>query len=100
MKVEFRGFDANGGTFYIGTGCFHRRESLSGKTYKEATKAVLDWESKSSDMGRGEAISVEALEETTKPLANCTYELENTQWGEEVSLILFFFFFDKNIFKL
>ncbi|KAF4363266.1 hypothetical protein G4B88_016077 [Cannabis sativa] len=36
MEVDLRGFDSNGGPCYIGTGCFHRRESLSRKKYNEA----------------------------------------------------------------
>ncbi|PON96759.1 Cellulose synthase [Trema orientale] len=86
MEVEYRGFDANGGTFYMGTGCFHRRESLSGKKYKEATK-VLDGKSKIDRVGKVEEISAEALEETSKSLANCTYELENPKWGKEMGLM-------------
>ncbi|PON57641.1 Cellulose synthase [Parasponia andersonii] len=84
MEVELRGLDAHGGPCYIGTGCFHRRESLSGKKYKDANKA-LDWKGK-NDKGKAEEISAEALEETSKFLASCTYE-ENTEWGKEMGLI-------------
>ncbi|PON90312.1 Cellulose synthase [Trema orientale] len=84
MEVELRGLDAHGGPCYIGTGCFHRRESLSGKKYKEATKA-LDWKGKNTK-GKAEEISAEALEEISKFLASCTYE-ENTEWGKEMGLM-------------
>ncbi|XP_030491014.2 cellulose synthase-like protein E1 isoform X1 [Cannabis sativa] len=82
MEVDLRGFDSNGGPCYIGTGCFHRRESLSGKKYNEADKILLDCKRKSEDEG----ISAEALEETSKVLANCSYE-ENTLWGKEMGLM-------------
>ena len=81
-KVEFRGFDTNGGPCYIGTGCFHRRESLSGKKYNEASKVILDWKRKNNY----EEISAEALEKESKVLASYAYE-ENTLWGKKVALI-------------
>lgn len=79
LKVELRGYDSYGGPCYIGTGCFHRRESLSGKKYDEASKVLLNWKRKNEDEG----ISAEDLEETSKALASCTYE-ESTLWGKEV----------------
>ncbi|GMN71610.1 hypothetical protein TIFTF001_054621 [Ficus carica] len=82
MEVELRGIDANGGACYIGTGCFHRRESLLGKKYREATK--VDW---SNNRHTKTEESIDVLEETSKPLASCDYE-ENTQWGKEVPLSL------------
>ena len=82
IKVELRGIDANGGPCYIGTGCFHRRESLLGKKYREATN--IDW---SNNQHTKTEESKDVLEETSKPLASCDYE-ENTQWGMEVPLSL------------
>lgn len=82
IKVELRGIDANGGACYIGTGCFHRRESLLGKKYREATK--VDW---SNNRHTKTEESRDVLEEISKPLASCDYE-ENTQWGKEVPLSL------------
>ncbi|XP_062088075.1 cellulose synthase-like protein E6 isoform X3 [Humulus lupulus] len=82
MEVELRGFDTNGGPCYIGTGCFHRRESLSGKKFNEASKVILDWKRKNKD----EESSAEALEKACKVLASCTYE-ENTLWGKEMGLM-------------
>ncbi|KAL5574867.1 hypothetical protein UlMin_016566, partial [Ulmus minor] len=78
VQVELAGLDSNGGPCYIGTGCFHRRESLTGKTFKEATKQ--DWKSKNVKTKTRE--SVDILEEACKALATCTYE-QNTQWGKE-----------------
>ncbi|KAL5574861.1 hypothetical protein UlMin_016560 [Ulmus minor] len=81
MQVELAGLDSNGGSCYIGTGCFHRRESLTGKTYKEATKQ----DGKSKNVKTKTRESVDILEEACKALATCTYE-QNTQWGKEMGL--------------
>ncbi|XP_050288230.1 cellulose synthase-like protein E6 [Quercus robur] len=80
MELELPGFDGNGGPCYIGTGCFHRRETLSGKKYKKNSKA--DWKRWSN---RSVEESTSVLEETSKILASCSYE-ENTQWGKEIGL--------------
>ncbi|KAK2652674.1 hypothetical protein Ddye_012530 [Dipteronia dyeriana] len=34
-EVELAGLDSNGGPCYIGTGCFHRRDTLCGKKYSQ-----------------------------------------------------------------
>ncbi|CAL5410300.1 unnamed protein product [Camellia sinensis] len=78
--VELAGFDANGGPLYIGTGCFHRREALSGMKYKKDYKT--DWMVKND---RKVEESTHVLEETCKVLASCSYE-ENTRWGKEMGL--------------
>ncbi|XP_030971444.1 cellulose synthase-like protein E1 isoform X2 [Quercus lobata] len=78
--LELPGFDGNGGPCYIGTGCFHRREILSGKKYKKNYKA--DWKRWSN---RSAEESTSVLEETSKVLASFSYE-ENTQWGKEIGL--------------
>ncbi|KAL5574869.1 hypothetical protein UlMin_016568, partial [Ulmus minor] len=83
MQVELPGIDGNGGPCYIGTGCFHRRVSLTGKTYSDAAKE--DWKNKNVKTKTQE--SVDVLEEACKALASCTYE-QNTSWGKEVSLSL------------
>ncbi|XP_030971443.1 cellulose synthase-like protein E6 isoform X1 [Quercus lobata] len=80
MELELPGFDGNGGPCYIGTGCFHRREILSGKKYKKNYKA--DWKRWSN---RSAEESTSVLEETSKVLASFSYE-ENTQWGKEIGL--------------
>jgi hypothetical protein len=41
MKVEFHGLDGYGGPLYIGTGCFHRRETLLGREFSKENKIVL-----------------------------------------------------------
>ncbi|KAL4628057.1 hypothetical protein ACB092_05G209800 [Castanea dentata] len=80
MEMEMPGFDGNGGPCYIGTGCFHRREALSGKKYNKNYKE--DWKRWSN---RSVEESTRVLEETSKVLASCNYE-ENTQWGKEIGL--------------
>ncbi|KAL4628063.1 hypothetical protein ACB092_05G209900 [Castanea dentata] len=80
MELEMPGFDGNGGPCYIGTGCFHRRETLFGKKYKKNYKT--DWKRWSN---RSVEESTSVLEETSKVLASCSYE-ENTQWGKETGL--------------
>ncbi|XVF06600.1 hypothetical protein REPUB_Repub06bG0063100 [Reevesia pubescens] len=79
-QVEFQGLDANGGPCYIGSGCFHRREALSGKKYDKDCK--IDW--KRLNDGKVEE-SACVLEETCKVLASCTFE-QNTLWGKEMGL--------------
>nr|POE82393.1 cellulose synthase-like protein e6 [Quercus suber] len=80
VKMEMPGFDGNGGPCYIGTGCFHRRETLSGKKYNKNYKE--DWKRWSN---RSVKESSRVLEDTSKVLASCSYE-ENTQWGKEIGL--------------
>uniref|UniRef100_A0A2P2JL30 Cellulose synthase-like protein n=1 Tax=Rhizophora mucronata TaxID=61149 RepID=A0A2P2JL30_RHIMU len=78
--VELPGMDGYGGTGYIGTGCFHRREILCGRSYSKDYK--VDW----VKMNRKKTDeSAEVLEEASKVLANCKYE-ENTKWGKEIGL--------------
>lgn len=78
FQVELHGLDGNGGPLYIGTGCFHRRDTLCGR--KSSKGSRFEW--KEMDKGRrGE--SVVELEERVKTLASSTFE-KNTQWGHEV----------------
>ncbi|KAK6133030.1 hypothetical protein DH2020_033240 [Rehmannia glutinosa] len=80
IQIELAGLDGFGGTLYIGTGCFHRRESLSGK-YCENRR--LEWNNvKDNTKGR----TVEELEVASKPLADCSYE-KGTLWGKEMGLV-------------
>lgn len=67
--------DGWGGMCYYGTGCFHRRETLSGQIYSKDYKE--DWA-----RGVGIAENADELEETSKSLVTCTYE-HNTPWGIE-----------------
>uniref|UniRef100_K3ZSH4 Cellulose synthase-like protein E6 n=1 Tax=Setaria italica TaxID=4555 RepID=K3ZSH4_SETIT len=77
-KVEMGGMDTWGGPLYIGTGCFHRREALCGRTFTKDYKE--DW-----DRGIKTQQGIDLTEEKAKSLATCTYEL-NTQWGNEIGL--------------
>ncbi|XP_022719962.1 cellulose synthase-like protein E6 [Durio zibethinus] len=79
VEVELPGFDANGGPCYIGTGCFHRRESLCGKKYSKEFKG--EWRRVNKKVEE----SASVLEERCKVLASCTYE-QNTDWGNEMGL--------------
>lgn len=81
IKLELPGFDANGGPSYIGTGCFHRRECLSGKKYSEEFKG--DW----WRVNKKVEASARTLEETSKVLASCSYE-QNTDGKRGLSLSL------------
>ena len=83
IKVELAGFDSHGGPCYIGTGCFHRRETLCGKKYD--MECEREQTTRNNDGKIEESASV--LEETCKVLASCSYE-DNTQWGKEVPLSL------------
>ena len=82
LKVEFHGLDGCGGPLYIGTGCFHRRDTLCGRKFSKGYKS--DWNSE-NDIKREE--SVHELEQKSKGLASSTYD-KNTQWGKEVPLSL------------
>ncbi|RZC65898.1 hypothetical protein C5167_009593 [Papaver somniferum] len=79
-NVELRGMDGSGGPLYIGTGCFHRRETLMGRKYSKGNPLRIDTSVRKLCEG-----SVEELENKSKALASCTYE-ENTEWGNEMGL--------------
>ncbi|CAJ2640087.1 unnamed protein product [Trifolium pratense] len=79
-EVEFHGADSWGGPMYIGTGCFHKRESLCGMKFSGEYKHK--WKSENDLFIEG---NLQELEEKAKGLANCSYE-ENTQWGKEMGL--------------
>ncbi|KAI3680428.1 hypothetical protein L6452_35198 [Arctium lappa] len=78
--VEIGGLDSNGGCLYIGSGCFHRRDTLCGRSYSKDTR--FDWD-KENQKTMIEGIDV--LEKACKILASCTYE-QMTQWGKEMGL--------------
>lgn len=75
MKIELSGLDGFGVALYVGTGCFHRRESLSGKKFSGNHRIESGDNVKKA--------SVEELEDAAKALANCSYE-KGTLWGKEV----------------
>ncbi|OIT28966.1 PREDICTED: cellulose synthase-like protein E6 [Nicotiana attenuata] len=83
-EVELPGLDASGGPLYIGTGCFHGREVLSGKKYSKGSK-IINYNKKGVYNKREYRETSDMLEETCKILASCSYE-EDTQWGKEVGL--------------
>ncbi|XP_020264375.1 cellulose synthase-like protein E6 isoform X2 [Asparagus officinalis] len=78
--VEISGFDIWGGPAYVGTGCFHRRESLCGKKYSGDYNE--DW-IRSEEIKHQENTST--LEGRAESLITCIYE-NNTLWGKEVGL--------------
>ena len=73
--------DANGGPCYVGSGCFHRRDTLCGMKYSK--ECERGWKGENNRENREIAT---VLEESCKVLASCTYE-ENTQWGKEVAAL-------------
>lgn len=78
VKIELSGLDGFGVALYVGTGCFHRRESLSGKKFS-GNHRIESGDVEDSIKGRG----VAELENASKVLANCGYE-KGTPWGKEV----------------
>jgi hypothetical protein len=81
VKIELAGIDGYGGALYSGTGCFHRRECLCGVKYSKDQKPIII-----DANGRTKNKSVSELEESSKVLANCSFE-RDTQWGKEMGLI-------------
>ncbi|GAB2226781.1 hypothetical protein Drorol1_Dr00008572, partial [Drosera rotundifolia] len=79
MEVDFHGYDGFGGPVYIGSGCFHRRDTLCGKKFSQDYK--LEWVSIVHELNI--QASAEELEEKSKELASCTYELDSP-WGKEM----------------
>lgn len=77
-KVEFPGLDGYGGVLYVGSGCFHRRETLCGKKFNKDEKITFKTNSRYEPERK-----MQKLDEVKK-LASCTYE-EKTQWGKQVS---------------
>lgn len=82
MQVEFHGFDGYEGPLYIGTGCFHRRDTLCGREFSKESR--IQWRSENDKHTKE---SADELVTRVKGLASCAYE-DNTQWGKEVSLSL------------
>lgn len=76
--------DGYGGPLYIGTGCFHRRDTLCGRQFSREIHNEFKIDIP-KDREREETIAV--LEEKSKVLASCTYE-NNTAWGKEVYIYI------------
>ncbi|WOG91926.1 hypothetical protein DCAR_0311181 [Daucus carota subsp. sativus] len=83
MEVDFHGMDGFGGSMYIGTGCFHRRDTLCGRVFSKSQRDRGFWRK-----GNDNQYFIETaydLEERLKDLASCTFE-KDTQWGTEMGL--------------
>ncbi|KAF5196413.1 Cellulose synthase-like protein [Thalictrum thalictroides] len=78
--MDLSGMDGYGGPMYVGTGCFHRREALCGRSNSKNYK----FEYKESVVNQVQE-SASELERTGKILADCAFE-EGTQWGKEMGL--------------
>ncbi|KAL6204114.1 hypothetical protein ACLB2K_021383 [Fragaria x ananassa] len=65
-EVEFHGLDTYWGMPYNGTGCFHRRDTLSGKKFSKVNKSEMKWED-----NKKEYIGIHELEQSSKRLASC-----------------------------
>ncbi|MFS7963710.1 putative cellulose synthase (UDP-forming) [Helianthus anomalus] len=78
FEVDCHGLDGNGGMTYIGTGCFHRRDILLGKSFDGESR--IDWK-----MENDHKETPENMIEELKNLASCTYEID-TEWGKEMGL--------------
>ncbi|KAI4306231.1 hypothetical protein L6164_029523 [Bauhinia variegata] len=78
--VELPSADGYGGPLYCGSGCFHRRESLSVRKFSDQYKK--NWK---TENGQVIETSLDELEEKSKALASCVYE-ENTLWGKGMGL--------------
>ncbi|KAJ8764958.1 hypothetical protein K2173_010423 [Erythroxylum novogranatense] len=82
-KVELTGMDGYDAALYCGTGCFHRRESLTGQKYSKVYQERLNNnEARSSNLER----TTGELEEEAKVFISCEYEKE-TPWGKEMGLV-------------
>ncbi|XP_010252795.1 PREDICTED: cellulose synthase-like protein E6 [Nelumbo nucifera] len=79
-QIEFPGLDGEGGPMYIGSGCFHRRDTLCGRKYSK--EHIIEWKIQDN---RKVDESIDELKERLKGFASCTYE-ENTEWGKEMGL--------------
>ncbi|XP_072963602.1 cellulose synthase-like protein E6 isoform X2 [Typha angustifolia] len=79
FEVDFHGLDGHGGPLYVGSGCYHRRESLCGKKFDPDRKV------KFRVTKRNFQANTSTLEEKAKTLISCTYE-DNTEWGKEMGL--------------
>jgi len=75
--------DGVGGPAYIGTGCFHRREILCGRSFTEDYKQ--DWDDTGITAAKSQQ-HIDEIEEQAKSVATCAYEASNTQWGREMGV--------------
>ncbi|KAK3123432.1 hypothetical protein QOZ80_8AG0630840 [Eleusine coracana subsp. coracana] len=80
-EVEMCGLDSVGGQPYIGTGCFHRRETLCGRRFSEDYEKHWARQIKEKTQWR-----IDQIEEKAKLSATCSYE-HRTLWGSEIGII-------------
>ncbi|XP_057752656.1 cellulose synthase-like protein E1 isoform X1 [Arachis stenosperma] len=83
---EFPGMDGFGGPMYIGSGCFHKRDTLCGRKFNDH-ESLKHWNGE--DINNDQSMtktSLHLLEEKSKALLSCTYE-NNTLWGKEMGLL-------------
>ncbi|KAE8645906.1 cellulose synthase-like protein E6 isoform X1 [Cucumis sativus] len=82
-EIELAGMDGYGTALYCGTGCFHRREALSGKKYVEDLNGSIHL-----DVPTEKKVPkpVNELEEACKLLVDCNFE-NGSQWGREMGLV-------------
>ncbi|KAL7592812.1 hypothetical protein Lser_V15G31934 [Lactuca serriola] len=78
--VEVGGLDSYGGCLYVGSGCFHRRDTLCGRIYTLDSKINCEKENHKEITE-----SIDAIENECKILVSCSYE-HNTQWGKEMGV--------------
>ncbi|KAJ4976193.1 hypothetical protein NE237_001299 [Protea cynaroides] len=67
-EVELHGVDGNGGILYLGTGCFHRRDTLCGRKHTKEYKR--DWKTEGHRIA-GESLN--ELSETIKDFMGMMY---------------------------
>ncbi|KAL4566923.1 hypothetical protein LXL04_031049 [Taraxacum kok-saghyz] len=77
-EVDFHGLDGVGGPLYVGTGCFHRRAILLGKSFNELGSKT-NWKSENDNNHRDRET------ESIASLVSCTFE-SDTEWGKEIGL--------------
>ncbi|KAL9316752.1 hypothetical protein ACSQ67_017753 [Phaseolus vulgaris] len=80
MEVELHGFDGFGGSMFIGTCCYIRRDAFYKQKFSGEYKN--DWNNENEVT----EVNLHELEEESKALANCSYE-KNTLWGKKIGSI-------------
>ncbi|MED6213538.1 hypothetical protein PIB30_094327 [Stylosanthes scabra] len=63
-QVEFHGADGFGGPLYVGTGCFHKRDTLCGMKFNNGQNRISDWADNENDQNVEE--NLKELEERSK----------------------------------
>ncbi|KAI4307853.1 hypothetical protein L6164_030988 [Bauhinia variegata] len=79
-KIGLAGICGYGAALYCGTGCFHRRESITGMHWKDYNEKPNNYSK------REDKRSVQELIDASKVLVDCNYE-QGTLWGKEMGLV-------------